>query len=523
MKWDVVIAGGGLGGCAAALAACRGKLRVLLIEETDWLGGQSSAQGVPPDEHPWIEEFGCTASYREYRDRIRSHYLNKTPVLASAKSSQFNPGEALVSKICHEPGVSAEVLLEMLKPHVNEGLLTIKLNTRILAGERRERNAVALELIHENNQSRVEAPYFIDATETGELLALLDLPYRTGAEAKSETGEPHARETADPLDIQAFTYVLAMEHRPGESHVIEKPEMYDYWKSCKPDIWPDAMLSFYAPHPHTGEKRPYSLFGEDGHFPLWTYRRCYSATQFEQGESGDISLMNWPQNDYFFGNIYDVSEEEKEKHIYRAKQLSLSLLYWLQTEAPLPDGGIGYPGLRLRMDVFNTEDGLAKAPYIRESRRMNAHVTVKEQDVSPSFHPEGLGTRFNDSVGIGSYSIDLHPSMSGNNYLDIPALPFHIPLGALIPVDADNVLGACKNIGTTHITNGCFRLHPVEWNIGEAAGEAVSYALQHHLLASAIREDEGHLTAFQQQLTDHGVEIDWPDGFKVTAETASRG
>ena len=57
---DVVIAGGGLGGCASAMAALRNDLSVILTEETDWIGGQLSQQGVPPDEHPWIETHGAT-------------------------------------------------------------------------------------------------------------------------------------------------------------------------------------------------------------------------------------------------------------------------------------------------------------------------------------------------------------------------------------------------------------------------------------------------------------------------------
>src|SRR5687767_7821451 len=61
---DLVILGGGLGGCAAALGALRNGLRVVLTEETDWIGGQLTSQGVPPDEHQWIESHGCTASYR---------------------------------------------------------------------------------------------------------------------------------------------------------------------------------------------------------------------------------------------------------------------------------------------------------------------------------------------------------------------------------------------------------------------------------------------------------------------------
>src|SRR6185369_8467044 len=62
---DVAVIGGGVGGCAAALAAARNGLRVIMTEETDWVGGQVTSQAVPPDEHAWIESFGATRSYRE--------------------------------------------------------------------------------------------------------------------------------------------------------------------------------------------------------------------------------------------------------------------------------------------------------------------------------------------------------------------------------------------------------------------------------------------------------------------------
>ena len=70
----MLVVGGGAGGVAAALAALRRGRSVVLTEETDWLGGQLSAQGVPPDEHPWIEQFGCTRSYRAFREGVRQYY-----------------------------------------------------------------------------------------------------------------------------------------------------------------------------------------------------------------------------------------------------------------------------------------------------------------------------------------------------------------------------------------------------------------------------------------------------------------
>ena len=76
-----------------------------------------------------------------------------------------------------------------------------------------------------------------------------------------------------------------------------------------------------------------------------------------------------------------VTAADAERHVARAKQLSLSLLYWLQTECPRPDGKLGWKGLKLRPDLVGTEDGLAKAPYIRESRRIEAEFTIVEQHV----------------------------------------------------------------------------------------------------------------------------------------------
>ncbi len=81
LRGDVAIIGGGLGGVAAALAACRNGQRVILTEETDWLGGQVTAQAVPLDEHRWIENFGATLSYRQYRTAIRQYYRDRKSVV----------------------------------------------------------------------------------------------------------------------------------------------------------------------------------------------------------------------------------------------------------------------------------------------------------------------------------------------------------------------------------------------------------------------------------------------------------
>src|SRR5262249_4001098 len=159
------------------------------------------------------------------------------------------------------------------------------------------------------------------------------------------------------------------------------------------------------PNPRTLQPVTAMLFpDESGRSPLWLYRRILDRERFVPGTfASDISLINWPQNDYWGGNLIDKPEEEIQRHVDAGKRVSLSLLYWLQTEAPRPGGGAGSPGLRLRPDVMGTRDGFAMYPYIRESRRIWALFTVLEQHIAPEFPLDGLGEPFADSVGIGLY------------------------------------------------------------------------------------------------------------------------
>jgi hypothetical protein len=129
---------------------------------------------------------------------------------------------------------------------------------------------------------------------------------------------------------------------------------------------------------------------------------------------------------------------------------------------------------------------------------------------------QGGAAHFADSVGIGSYRIDLHPSTGLRTYVDISSYPFQIPLGALIPVRMENLLPANKNVGTTHITNGCYRLHPVEWLIGDVAGSLAASALKDRMTPSAILNDGERLADFQRHLVDQrGFELHWPDDIAV--------
>ena len=520
---EVLIVGGGLGGCAAALAVTRLGYRAVMTEQTDWIGGQLTAQAVPPDEHGWIEKFGCTATYRQFRQDVRNHYRDKFPLTAAARRNEYlNPGSGWVSPLCHEPRAALTVLESMIAPYISGSRLKVLLEHRPIGVEMGTGDRISAVILVDQttgNQQSISAQYVLDATELGDLLPLAGVESSIGSESQAETGEPDAASEADTNNVQAMSVCFAVDHIEGEDHTIEKPSQYAFWRDYTPQLnpsWPGKLLDWNACNPRTLKPIQFHFNphreSSQAFAGLWSYRRILARDNFQPGSfASDICAINWPMIDYLPGHLMNESEEENVRHLADAKQLSLSLLYWLQTEALRPDGGTGYPGLRLRKDIVGSEDGLAKYPYIRESRRIKAEFTVCQQHVSAALRPNcNRAQTFDDSVGIGSYRIDLHPTTGGNNYLDVEALPFQIPLGALVPVRVENLLPAAKNLGVTHITGGCYRLHPIEWNIGEVAGLLACYCLEKGQTPRGVYRVAKQRQDFQSLLVQQGIELEWP-------------
>ncbi|MFN3652658.1 MAG: FAD-dependent oxidoreductase [Armatimonadota bacterium] len=510
LECDILVAGGGVGGCAAALAACRAGRSVVLAEETDWLGGQMTSQGVSAlDEHAHIEQFGGTATYYELRELIREFYREHTLLSPAGEDAEpLNPGNGWVSRLCFEPRAALWALDQLLQPFEADGRLVVLARHRAVCatvdGDRVE--GVVFRHLDGPDHVEVRGTFVLDATELGDLLPLTGTEYVTGAEAAAETGEPHAREDGPaPRCSQSFTYPFVLEHRPGERHSVARPEGYELHRERQP-----YTLEHQYPEPvgwvryrmfETAEKTPGSF---------WEYRRLIDAELFEEPTlRRDLAMINWPGNDYRHGQLIDVEPEEALRALEEARQLSLGFCYWLQNECPRDEGGAGYPELHLRPDVLDSEEGLAKYPYIRESRRIRALSTVVETDIAAEHQPGARARHFRDSGGIGFYGIDIHPAEGETKLPPAATRPFQIPISTLIPVRVENLLAAGKNLGVTHLTNGAYRLHPVEWNVGETAAYLAAFCIDRGLTPKSVVEDAHRLRRFQRRLVRSGVPLHW--------------
>ena len=504
---DVLVAGGGVGGVAAAMRIAEQGLKVCLTEETDWLGGQMTAQGVSAlDENYLIETSGATQAYQHLRWLIREHYRTNFQLSADAQADPcLNPGKCWVAYLAFEPAVGRKAIENLLAGLIENHSLRVFYRMKPVDATVSGRRIKSVSMVQLDDGSWLEfrARLYLDATELGDLLPLVGAGYTSGAESAAMTGEPHAPEAAQPENVQDFVFPFVVEFQGGQSQASQRPAHFDRFKTA-------GKFSFLG----------YKMFAEsrrveaDGRvvklLPFWEYRRLIDCNIFKAGFDHDLSLINWDSNDLRDMNIIDKPAQLVAERLALAKSLSLGFLYWLQTEAPRDDGGFGYNELALRRDVLGSADGLSKYPYIRESRRIRSLTTVVEQDIAAATNAGARARHFPDSVGIAFYPIDIH------GHQDVPGAaqatrPFQLPLGALISENRSNLLACAKNIGTTHITNGSFRLHPVEWATGEAAGLLAALALSCRLTPARLWKSATRVRELQDGLAQKGAPLYWYD------------
>ncbi len=508
---DIFIAGGSTAGIAAALSAANCNLRICLSEETDWLGGQMTTQGVPITDDGrnfQVETSGSNRSYQDFRNKIREYYKQKYKLSDKAKEQKyFNPGNCWywVSQLTFEPKVAIEIINQLLNETNNPPQIYLRhIPLKIECADGQINRIITVDL-DSGKFLAFKAKYYIDATDLGDLLPLSGAAYSSGVEAKSETGETQAAAKADPEHVQDYTFPFIVEFVPGTNNTITKPALYDYFNK-------DGKLSLlrYKMFGHGNKIDSYGVIYSEL-MPFWTYRRLLDKSNFtDENIPHDVAVINWFSNDFRGHNIIDKEPAAIAEYLSKAKQLSLSFLYWLQTEAPRDEGGKGYPEIRLKVDALGTSDGLSKYPYIRESRRGKARTIIKEQDIKTDFGPSSRARLFKDSVGIGFFPIDIHGAEAESGALG-PTKRFQIPLGALLLNSPSNLILSCKNIGTTHITNAAYRLHPIEWAIGEAAGQLAAFALKEKVKANEILDDKALLLRLQLDLISAGVPLYWYD------------
>ena len=490
LRCDVIVAGGTAAALAAALASAREGAHTCLVEPTDWLGGQLTASGVPAIDFAWKNLPGYAMADTSKQP------ANLSPDLVSWLNIVGDPGQCSVSKNCFEP---KNLLTQAIYPAVaREQNLVVLKNTvvkRVFTknGLPGKRAIASIEVVRRTptqaaswggydvrlssdmldwysetdsprytkevitlSSLRAAGPVVIDATELGDVLVLSGAAYMQGVET-SDGSATAALETCG----QAFTFPFAI--RNGR---VPAPDDL-------PNVSPD--------HPED-----FGWEGKDWAY-VWRYRRLAGAG--EGAHPDEISSQNWRLgNDYAHGYLLKskaaAALEVADWHggvnlsaLEAAERQAYGWFRWFRDHTP---AGAAMPDhLALARDVSGTGHGLAKFPYVRDTRRSIGvgDFILRGSDLADD--GSGLtGKRFIDRVAIGLYSADMHP-MAGCAYPDYllhdwDPLPFYIPLRALTNRDVTNLLVAGKTMAQSFRANEATRLHPIEISSGMAAGAAAA-------------------------------------------------
>jgi FAD dependent oxidoreductase/S-layer homology domain len=531
LQFPIVVVGGSTAAYAAALGALQAGAAVCIVAPQKVLGGQFTAQALPAsDDAPLMApkalipadqrdpnqlkngEFFCISrAQRQFRDRQRQ----LQPV---AGRVIHNPGGSWVSHFSVTPVVAAIALNQGIEPYLKAGRLTIipfaqpvQVLTQEAEGEYRRVTGVFFQDLENSRTFTVNGDIVIEATDLGDLLELGKIESRVGQESRCETGEAILPEEPRPLCQQAFTFCAVVEKALSPVS-IPAPVGYGVEPWLDPKSFPST---FWIKGKNGWESK--AFFDPMG---MFRYRRLQRSIEDGTVHDQDISVMNWgtsplgpdaPQgcgNDYLFGAVLTgVSRQARQQVVARGRDRAQAYLHFLQTTAA--------PKLTPRGDLTWTVDGIALEPYIREARRGIALTTVRHEDVAAKFFPGAArARRFEDAVGIGQYHyLDFHPN-EAPGHVDLGkdgnrSLPFTIPLGALIPICTDGLILSAKSIGTTHITNSAYRMHPIEWAIGEAGGHLAAFALSQRVQVRDVAKDRRLKRQFQGQLARFGMPLFW--------------
>ena len=172
-QYDLVVAGGGVAGMCAAVAAARQGLKVALIHDRPVLGGNNSAEvrvhlggsiecGPYPNLGNMIKEFGHTKK-------------------GNAKSAENYEDWKKMSFVENEENISLFLNTHVTDLEMKDGSIEALLARNIETGE----------------LMRFSAPVFSDCTGDASVGYLAGAEWRTGRESLAETGEPGAVEVAD--------------------------------------------------------------------------------------------------------------------------------------------------------------------------------------------------------------------------------------------------------------------------------------------------------------------------------------
>ena len=511
---QLLIVGGTTSAFGAILSASKFlSTRVCLLEPTDWVGGQLTAELLSAPDFAW-HVIRDTDNFTLNVRAIDQQLDNQNPLFAQMLAIFGNAGRCHVSPACSMPSLFHS---QAVLPQVNNTRIFYNTVIKRVSKDVSGRRIIQIDAIQRTAQQTAERCRFlseelpdwyasndsawftkielsftnlslvIEGSSWGEVLALSNASYLQGL---MEQFDGDVSGIGNSTCGQAFTigFLEQLQENPTE----EPPNP--------------------LPEPTGGSSHSFGRYTWDW---VWTDRRVNSSAPNSTVVAvNDLSIQNWGGGndygkEYFYLSPIDTQRQRDTDHwqggvnldaILNAERNAYSYHYWFRKNAP--EQWTNRTILVRSPPLTGTCHYLAKLPYMRESRRSIGHQNFLMNITTIRGRGRDLhGYIFDDRMCIGAYDADFH-RMAGCNYpsymnKSYPILPYYVPLRAMTNRDIDNLMPIGKTMAQSFLVNSAVRLHPVEFSIGQAAGVAAAYAIQHNLSSVAEMLKEEHLKNVQ--------------------------
>jgi len=446
-SYDVVVVGGGLAGCAAAVSSARHGCRVAFIQDRPVLGGNSSSEiQVPVMGH-------CTwKDFNKYEPGVTGLIEEFYPVVGSTGRSEEM--EAIVR---------------------GEGNISLYLNTRATGveneSEEKIKSVLALN-VKTGERLRFSAPLFIDCTGHGWLGYWAGAEYRQGQEARSEFGESLAPLKAGERTMGNDLYHAEFRERE-EPVPFECPEWAYHW--TKPDDFEPRDS-----HPESDDlKRP-----ENFDPP--------ARGKGRQPRPDDIYGGTYHSWWVEYGGMKDTvcDAEEIRDELFR---INIGLWDYAKNHNPMTK----QKNRNREMVWLNYVAG------VRESRRLIGDYIMTQRDYDEQIVQK-------DTVAFTDWGIDVHqPEGFWVKSVDVihtyKNRRASIPYRCLYSKNIGNLFMAGRCISVSHIALGGTRIMRTVCITGQAVGTAASLCRRYEASPRGIYTK--HIEELQQMLLKDGCYI----------------
>ena len=496
---DVVVVAATPAGVAAAVAAARSGLDVVVLEESNHVGGIIAGGLTNADI---LLREAIRGLFEEYLRRIRAYYVSEYGV-NSPEYRDCQDGYLVEAKVAEK--VFREMLASEKRIRLIEKQRIIEAIVSNSDGKEKPSDRgcridgnmpndfgspVKLSAIRTENLSQpgvvteFRASVFVDATYEGDLAAIAGVPYRVGRESRDTFGEKYAGKVYVRFDeqellpgstgeaddgIQAFCFRFHMTKDKSRSVPVVKPS--DYNREDYRHIVADFEAGKVSKlgeviqlYPMPGNKLEINSNHPDPVLGI-------------PSESLDLAEENWGWPEW--------NHEERQKFFVRNWNHNEGLIWFLQNDAVVPEAIreeaklLGFP-----IDEFVDNNHRPHHLYVRQGRRIWGEYNFTEMDAD-SDSVTGFCRRHPDGIAVAEFPIDSHgvtkfdPNHPGvrEGYFFIRHQPTQIPYGVLVPKRVDGLLVpvACS---TSHVGYQMVRVEPTFMALGEAAGIAAFESLR---------------------------------------------